>query len=332
MTKTFVVFCLAALVAVALLFFLFFDKRYSRRQVMIYLSIFLGTFALLPLLYALYKWATIPGPEYIALRDYGKFFFENFGSGIAQFKAAPVKITYLCGNIIGNYVLLRSYLGGTWPVVGLTLIVILALVGSLGASRAHFAAYGLLLAASFYLGWFFVLSPLRFVRHLSPGIVFLLVGLSLLTVLSGSETVWHKGRLRLLPAISIVILCLYSAMFVSRVDRAEILIPRSWDKEPRLIALLETARFLNAHQEQYTFVAASWWANRDLEYILPGVGNFTDYFLLTEEPLDKSWILVRSEFWNWDKNPILDELAATSDRHKLFSAPPFLVTRIDEAQ
>lgn len=77
-------------------------------------------------------------------------------------------------------------------------------------------------------------------------------------------------------------------------------------------------------------MGAGWWANRDLEYVLPGVNNFTDYFQLSnQEGLHQTRWLVRGEFWNQEKNPELSTLEQQCNEHILFERHPFVVGQYD---
>ena len=109
--------------------------------------------------------------------------------------------------------------------------------------------------------------------------------------------------------------------------------PRVWrldlERDARLSALLQARDEVIALQrdEAAVLVGCGWWVPRDLEYVLPGVNNFKDCFRLRpEEAVSKRILLVRNEFYNWDKQAILDRYRASCDARIVFRRAPFVIS------
>ena len=74
-------------------------------------------------------------------------------------------------------------------------------------------------------------------------------------------------------------------------------------------------------------MGCGWWVPRDLEYVLPGVNNFQDCFRLRPEDMaSKRILLVRNEFYNWDRQPILDRYRQACDARIVYRREPFVIS------
>ena len=81
-------------------------------------------------------------------------------------------------------------------------------------------------------------------------------------------------------------------------------------------------------QQDILFVGYGWWVARDLEYLLPTVGNFKDAARLRpEDRAGKRVVLVRNEFFNWEESPDLRAFQMACDRRVLFQRQPFVISQ-----
>ena len=94
-------------------------------------------------------------------------------------------------------------------------------------------------------------------------------------------------------------------------------------------ALLQTRDEVIALQkdESATLVGCGWWVPRDLEYVLPDVNNFKDCFRLRPEDVtSKRILLVRNEFYYWDKQPVLGRYREACDARPVYRQDPFVIS------
>jgi hypothetical protein len=108
--------------------------------------------------------------------------------------------------------------------------------------------------------------------------------------------------------------------------------PRVWrldfERDPRLTALLQTRdEVIKLQQDESTIlVGCGWWVPRDLEYVLPGANNFRDCFRLrSEDTALKRVLLVRNEFYNWDRQFVLDRYRDACDSRPVYKLDPFVI-------
>jgi hypothetical protein len=251
-------------------------------------------------------------------------------SGIGQVQEASSIAQVLLQNASHNAAALAGYFGGGWRLVPAAAAFALAFRLTMASPRvpaaAKRASLYLACAIGLHLAWWLFLSPTGWYRHLLPAILYA-------TVLGGLLAASVMNLSRRAGSAVVAGLCLSVALIMPvwypqsgdfpRVFRLD------FERDPRLAALLQTRDdVIKLQQDESTIlVGCGWWVPRDLEYVLPGVNNFQDCFRLRpEETASKRILLVRNEFYNWDKQPILDRYQQTCDARIVYRREPFVIS------
>jgi hypothetical protein len=251
-------------------------------------------------------------------------------SGIGQLQETPSIAQVLLRNVSRNATALSGYFGGLWrllPVLAaMALALRLTITSPIVPAVAKRTSWLLLCATGLHLVWWLAVSPTGWYRHLLPAIVYAAVlgGILAANVMVVSRRVGIACVLGYCLTIALIIPAWYpqSGDF-PRVFRWD------FDRDPRLSALLRTRdEVVRLQQDESTIlVGCGWWVPRDLEYVLPGVNNFRDCFRLRpEDTASKRIVLVRNEFYNWDKQAILDRYQAACDARPVYKLDPFVIS------
>jgi hypothetical protein len=264
--------------------------------------------------------------DVIAMKAGQLSFFAKW-SGIGEVRDAGSVSEFFISKLARNGRQLPGYFGGwLFLVFGAT-----SLLFSIGAATLAFlrrreraplpgAVLVMSLAAVTHFGWWLAFSREGWYRHLLPGVLYFMIA-AVLAVIAVART----SRAGALVSVTLLML---SWLPLVRL-RSEFL-KVSYRVQPRVAALLATRDELVKLQRQSHPVMAgyAWWVTRDLEYVLPSVGNFKDVLRLPQSELGRRpLILVRNEFFNWEKSPVITAFANACDHHVLFRADPFVVSR-----
>jgi hypothetical protein len=181
--------------------------------------------------------------------------------------------------------------------------------------RAVGLAVLLLTAGTVTIAWWVLISESGWYRHAIPGVMYVAVALTVIA----SHVRLPVTRWATAGAVLVLFLTQWPAV----VER----MPPS-SPEPRLEAQLATRDALNGLvAEDVSLWGCGWWGNRDLAY----VGDFRFYDCADAASVWKHLdngerlVLVRSEYWNWERDPAFDALASHCDRRMIFQQWPFFV-------
>ncbi len=248
--------------------------------------------------------------------------FIRHGSGLEDYLVSMSRLTLAANNAARNWQsLVGSVYGWHYSAVFCSLAIVLLGARGLWIARRATpelrAATGLLWAYLVTLGWWLVASPSGWPRYLMPGFVCGWVGVCCMLA---------NDRNRTAGVVTGAILLLTIAPRVQEVPK--VFWPRL-SREPRLTALLDTRDFLAQPAfADVQLLGCSNWINLDLEYLLPATCRFRDCFSASEHPTDtrSSAILVRSEYWNWEKDEALQRIQDHCDERVIFRCGPFVVS------
>jgi len=251
-------------------------------------------------------------------------------SGVGHMQDAPSVVALLRRNVSSNAAALTGYFGGWWRLLPALAAVALALrvtvTSPVVPAAARRASWMLLAAISLHLAWWLLVSPTGWYRHLLPAIIYV-------AVLGGMLAATVMPVSRLAGAACVLGCCLTVALVMPAWYPKSGDFPRvfRWDvrRDPRLAALLQTRdEVIRLQQDESTILAGcGWWVPRDLEYVLPGVDNFRDCFRLRpEDTASTRVLLVRNEFYNWDRQPVLDRYRDACDARPVYRLDPFVIS------
>ena len=311
LTKTLTLLNLSALVVFVLWRYMTeADKKHFIKSATLSLCLFMVGFMSAPASFEAYKMISMSRQEYSQLKIDEKRNFANTGSGFSQFKAAPSRLNYLASNLRSHIPVFDQYIGGPVPCAIFLLLLAFILATSYGKTAVHMAGYALFLSGSVHLGWWLFLSSYNWVRHFIIGFFLLLIGLSLLSV-------FIKRKYALLAG------CLYAGFIIPKATNFKNLLPTDWTVSAKVQALLNTANFIEKNKDKYDFMQMDF-LNDELEYILPGVCNFSNYMDKTNTGKEK--ILVR-DMMVWHEQQ-LDIWATQYDKNILFGDWPYCISSI----
>jgi hypothetical protein len=281
-------------------------------------------FQLSGLSWSLQAWAGVKGRQLAFLMGTQSL------SGIGQVQEAASGTQRLLGNSSRNAAALAGYLGGLWRLLPALAAFALALRLTMASPSVPPAAKRtslyLACAIGLHLAWWLLLSPTGWYRHLQPAILYA-------AVLGGLLAANVMNLSRRAGAAVVAGFCLSVALVMPAWYPQSGDFPRvfrlGFERDPRLSALLQTRdEVIKLQQDESTvLVGCGWWVPRDLEYVLPGVNNFKDCFRLRpEETASKRILLVRNEFYNWDRQPILDRHREACDARIVYRREPFVIS------
>jgi hypothetical protein len=249
---------------------------------------------------------------------------SNSLSGAGQIRDAAA-LAYLWSAAARNAHLLVESSGGLLATVAwiaaatVSAAYALRLVVTRRQPSGGEAALILLGAGLLHFFWWVAISPTGWYRHLLPAVIYAGAG----TALAAALGLYNDRR------VGIAILILVTGGIA---PRARVLLRPFTPLESaqrRVDALVATRdRVVElASRRDVVLVGCGWWVPRDLEYLLPSVGNFQDCWDLGSTPIEgKRVLLVRNEFFNWDRSPALDDYRQRCDRRIIFEQPPFVIS------
>jgi 4-amino-4-deoxy-L-arabinose transferase-like glycosyltransferase len=187
-----------------------------------------------------------------------------------------------------------------------------------GVAQLRSATLVLAAAGVTHIAWWFTFDTDGWYRHLLPAVVYLLIASSMAVAASVESS----------PRAGAVAMLLLLLSWMPQLPNLK-LVFKPFRRESRLSALLAARDEMLVLQgdRKAVFVGHGWWVARDLEYLLPTVGNFKDSLRLQPDDVrDKKIILVRNEFYNRDGSPYADAFQRACDRQMLFTREPFVIS------
>ena len=251
-------------------------------------------------------------------------------SGIGQVQEAASGAQLLLRNGARNAAALTSYFGGWWRLLPALAAFALAFRFTMASPSVPPAAKRtslyLACAIGLHLGWWLFLSPTGWYRHLLPAILYAAVlgGLFAANVMSLSR----RAGAAVVAGFGLSVALIMPAWSPQSGDFPRVF-RLDFERDPRLSALLQTREEVIKLQKDAStiLVGCGWWVPRDLEYVLPGVNNFLDCFRLRpEDTASKRILLVRNEFYNWDRQPVLDRYRDACDARIVYKREPFVIS------
>jgi hypothetical protein len=255
-----------------------------------------------------------------------KLFMYN-GSGIGQIIDSDCKVLHIKNTLVNNVAELESTkeFRGSWRISIILIIITVALlsVQSRGNSKSHYEydiSIVLILAGIIHFYWWLFLSSQGNVRHLVPALLYLLTSFASMTMLLAN----YRKHLMILSMLFIMLPAVANMRQLFGL----------YKKSDKLIAQLETVEFikyLKSINDNTVMFGAKWWANRDLEYLLPTVGNFRDIAkcVIISGSSGTQYLLIRNdEFWNRENSQDLSELANGSGLLIIYQNKPFRIEKL----
>jgi hypothetical protein len=250
------------------------------------------------------------------------FLSEGSGSGV------PTQMSlnrWLFARFFVNAAAAGNYLGGR-----LASVALFVLFGLLAARIAAFdhnqqdrppearVASALLLTAALVHGcWWVTLSTTGWINHLLPALLYLAAAFAVALSLPATT------RLAIATSVAALLVAIprlaFLPAYLPTVSRA-----------PGIDSALEVRDAVLAQKAMgMTHVACGWWVPRDIEYLLPDVGNFEDCMRIDRSQFGTGMVvLVRSLiFWNWERNDRFRLFAETCERTTLLRNAHYAVSR-----
>jgi hypothetical protein len=253
---------------------------------------------------------------------------ESSGSGLSGVLAAigPDGALFPRAFVNGNVAI--AYFGGAisaTAILVLTATIALRLRGR-GADgdppRGEQRIAGALVwtALIVHAGWWVLLSSRDWINHLLPAFVYLAaafaVSLAMKPQRSLTIATWTVVLTVAIPRLAF--LASYIPVF---------------SQDPKIHSAMEVRDLLLSRQAKGdVLVACGWWVPRDLEYLLPSVGNFRDCFGMDPVTVAEGRsLLVRNvNFWNWEQNPSMQAFADSCERTIQFRNAHYVLSRCTE--
>ena len=290
--------------------------RCARRMVALVMG-----FLLPVVLFEAVKAVAVGGPRALARLTYDEIrYLIDTGSGMQELGAAQSKLAATLQTVGRNASILREHYFGSWVAAGAMAVILIGVLIAAGSAarkddKAALAVQSLMLAAALHLAWWLAIYKLGMIRHLVPALVYFAVG-------AASASALRNGR-----RWALALLILLATVVSQRVGIFAGLVDINLTKDSRVAALLQTRDYLRAKQgEGATLLGCKWWRNVDLEYVLQGTHNFADCMSAELLPVDTRFLLVRSEYWNWEHDPQVDEVQRACEEHVVYRNGPFAVS------
>ncbi len=267
----------------------------------------------------------------VQLRELGFLAGPRSLSGVGQVRLAASAIGVVKVNVARNAVALSMYAGGWWRLLpalcGLGIAAVMLFRSPRASLQTRRLACLLSSAVLVHLSWWLAISPTGWYRHLLPGIMY---GLLLTAVLVSEATRLSFRFGAIVTASCAVTAALVLPFWAVRGSESSNVFQWTFKPDGRLRSLLTTrARLIELQKDpSVVLVGCGWWVPRDLEYILPGVNNFSDcYRLQPSQIAERRVVLVRNEYFNQDNNQVLARYREACDRQVLYRQDPFVVSQ-----
>jgi len=250
---------------------------------------------------------------------------EGSGSGFSGVLAAIVSDRAPFSRALVNGPVAIAYLGGAisaTAVVVLTALIAVQLSGRRANGDAvggenRIAAMLLWLALVVHAGWWAILSSRDWINHLLPAFAYLAASFAISLALKPRRSLmiatWTVAIVVAIPRLSF--LAGYVPVF---------------SQHTQIKAAMEVRQLLLSRQARgEVLIACGWWVPRDLEYLLPGVGNFRDCFEMDRLTVagGRSVLVRNVVFWNWEQNPRMQAFADSCERTIEFRNAHYVLSR-----
>lgn len=232
------------------------DLKFLWKNILLF---FLGL-AIPYLLFETYKLIAMGGYlNYLELKKNEQIFFLSRGSGVNS-------INYLLPKLLYNFIVLVAQLGYIRFIIFLIfpMFVTLKLLikNRLTTNENKFLFFMFMSAVLVNTTWFLLLAEGR--------IRFALIEWTLFLTALSTFIFWADTRSKRIYSV-LILLFLTSPFYINFIEPC-LAINSLHSKH--LNALKEVTKFIQENK-QYRYYGCGWWANRDLEYALPTVNNFS---------------------------------------------------------
>jgi hypothetical protein len=268
-------------------------KKYIKT---IYYCLLLTFGIVLPsLLFELYKLSSIGYSEYLQLKSWEFSFFKSQPSGLFHILDSTNVVGYVTSTFSSNlHSLLNERFGIFYIYLFLILLIltlfitIIRLIKKIKLTHLDFVTIALVTSALVFVFWWLFIYPQGSYRHLTPAIT--VISFTIILCMFS----FFKNR-----ALIAVVLIMFIWLFISPSQWISYfqspIIPSEMIKSTQ-----ETSEFLSKlKSDGEELLGCGWWANRRLEYFMPGNHNFNDCFY---SQFKNSILVIDEVFWNWDNN------------------------------
>ncbi len=262
-------------------------------------------------LFEIYKIASLGSfAKYLKLKNTESLFFSSSGSGVDSIWKVFVNLFRNSFAFVKEFGILRMGIFIILPLVSLVWMY------RKREDKKYAPVYLLSAAVLFNALWWFVLCPTHWFRHLLIGYILFLA------MLSFSVFIFNNKNKLMLSLIILLFLTVPSSLNVSKA----LFNPKNPFDTP--YELKEASGFILSHPD-YKYYGCGWWANRHLEYILPGVNNFSDC-LRGKFKKKAVNILVREKaYWNLDRSRRIDKIQRKCEKNIIFENKGYVFSKCE---
>lgn len=182
--------------------------------------------------------------------------------------------------------------------------------------------------------WFLLSWPMS--RRMQPGLVLLLMGVAMWVVRGRVYSSFPQQRITLGSA-GIAMLLLLSGAAAAAKMLPEIMDVRQREhtQNQALMQAVGAVELIRAMDPDARFCGGGHWVTRDIDYLLPGPGSFQDCSSAANSISMGSssghyYLVRRTGLYNWFGDAGLSRLASYCDRHIVFSAWQYRISRCGE--
>lgn len=175
----------------------------------------------------------------------------------------------------------------------------------------------LLASAVVHSAWWLIFSTTGWINQLMPAFLFL-AGALAFSITVPSHNILAMATWATVAVVAFPMLGLMAEYVPSR------------SPDTRVRDALELRHVLIATKRAgVEYLACGWWVAREIEYLLPDVGNFRDCFgVESAEFNDGHLMLVRNlDFWNWEEDARMQDFANACERDVVFRNAHYVVSR-----
>lgn len=315
LTKTIAILSIAP----AFFLYLFFNFEDIKSKVNFVFYILLGF--LLPIAgIELYKLIKLGGFDlYLSLKKLEYDFIKGAGLGLVQGEIVTnfVKIKIIISEI-GFLRFALFVIMPVWSVVFCFLIK---------TKKTVFDMLSAMLAGAVLVNvlWWILMSPYGWIRHLLIGWFLFLAMVSFYVFSLNDKNRWFY---------IVVIILFLTVPCSSRIAKMFLMLDKYVDiQTSEKKALLEARDFIE-NNRQYRYYGGGWWSNRQLEYILPTINNFSDVLDPTQfNPGIKNKVLVREiKYWSVGNgiSYASEQIRQQSEEHIIFQNSRYVMSLYEE--
>lgn len=291
------------------------ESKNSFKSNILHIILFFSGMLTPSLIFEIYKFSSVKTlSNYLDLKNYEYSFFSYAGSGIVSDKNIFNRFIFNLTKSINIFGLARVL-----TLIFVPLIFIFNFIRKkIENNTASLLTFIMMCASFINVTWWLFMSK-GWTRHLYFGRMLFLIALS--TFIFALK----KEQKLVYSLIVLLFLTLPCSMNVEKFFlKFKSLQKSSLQEQTKVINFIET-------HKQYKYFGCGWWGNRDLEYALPTVNNFSDCLNSKNfnDNVSNKALVITKAYWHTDNNSQVIQIQQECEKHIIFENNAYVISNCD---